>query len=593
MYGGTVSAGLLLGRRYELLHTLGRGGMGQVWEARDLRLKRRVAVKILSPAGVPEPRDLALFRREAEIGAMLSHPGITTVFDMGSPSHDGRTPWYIVMERLVGHNFAGELARHPGGLPVEQVVDLAGQVAAALGAAHAQGVVHRDVKPANLFLQDSGLVKICDFGISRLANATHLLTGFQVAGTLPYMAPEQFATLAVDHRSDLYALGCVLYELLAGRTWVDPGADWPAAMYQHFEVAPPRPAASRPDIPEELDRLVLDLLAKDPADRPADAVAVAARLRGIGRQPRRGPGSTDGTTDGSTDAQRLEHRTRLLTDAATLFRTLYVRRAAEVADSAYRLQLALARRTSDPDPDPDRAAGQGRASHQGGALGAAEHAAVDAPELRTGPVTVVQSVGAMVSDGTSSWGQGIGGFFAVFGAVAGLTSQGHPVIPLRYLDAYETSTFGNVAVGAFTTGFAAWAVVGLLAGAAALLRRSDRVLIDSEGLHIRRSTGSRRSLDIPWALVDAVFVSNHRDKPYGKVHLRFVPGHAPTGAWCELNSVTSEGGGSFVVYEKNWGDATRVDPRKLIAPIQLFAGRRWRPTTKPVARGSAASGRRR
>lgn len=277
------------------------------------------------------------------------------------------------MERLVGHNFAGELARHPGGLPVEQVVDVAGQVAAALGAAHAQGVVHRDVKPANLFLQDSGLVKICDFGISRLANATHLLTGFQVAGTLPYMAPEQFATLAVDHRSDLYALGCVLYELLAGRTWVDPGADWPAAMYQHVEVAPPRPAASRPDIPEELDRLVLDLLAKDPADRPADASAVAARLRGIGQQPRRGPGTTDGTTDG----QRLEHRTRLLTEAATLFRALHVRRAAEAADNAYRLQSARARRTS----APDRAAGQGRASHQGSVLGAAEHVAVDATEL--------------------------------------------------------------------------------------------------------------------------------------------------------------------------------------------------------------------
>ncbi|MFG3291964.1 serine/threonine-protein kinase [Streptomyces sp. NPDC048179] len=566
MYGGTVSAGLLLGRRYELLHTLGRGGMGQVWEARDLRLKRRVAVKILSPAGVPEPRDLALFRREAEIGAMLSHPGITTVFDMGSPSHDGHTPWYIVMERLVGHDFAGELARHPGGLPVEQVVDLAGQVAAALGAAHAQGVVHRDVKPANLFLQDSGLVKICDFGISRLANATHLLTGFQVAGTLPYMAPEQFATLAVDHRSDLYALGCVLYELLAGRTWVDPGADWPAAMYQHFEVAPPRPAASRPDIPEELDRLVLDLLAKDPVDRPADASAVVARLRGVGRQPRRGPGTTDGATDG----QRPEHRTRLLTDAATLFRALHVRRAAEVADSAYRRQ-----------------------SYQGSALGAAEHVAVDAPELKTGPVTVVQSVGAMMSEGTGSWGPGIGGFIAVLGAVGGATSPGHPVIPLRYLDAYETSAFGNAVAGAFTTGFAAWAVVSLIAGAAALLRRSDRVLIDSEGLHIRRSTGSRRSLDIPWALVDAVFVSNHPDKPYGKVHLRFVPGRAPTAAWCELNSVTSEGGGSFIVYEKNWGDATRVHPKELIAPIQLFAGRRWRPTTKTVSRGSAASGRHR
>ncbi|OIJ63672.1 serine/threonine-protein kinase [Streptomyces mangrovisoli] len=324
MHGATVTPGLLLDDRYELSRLLGRGGMGQVWEGKDLRLKRPVAVKILSPAGVLEPRDLALFRREAEIGAMLSHPGITTVFDLGSPSRDGGTPWYLVMERLVGHSLDREVRLHRDGLPWERVVDLGRQVADALAAAHTQGVVHRDIKPANLFLQQSGVVKICDFGISRLANATSLLTGVvQAAGTLPYMAPEQFATLAVDHRSDLYALGCVLHELLVGAPWVDPRADWPGAMYRHHQVAPPSSAAARPDIPEALDRLVLDLLAKDPADRPSDASTVTARLRDIARQPGQGHGADHRRGPG------LDARTRRLTEAATAFRALHARRATE------------------------------------------------------------------------------------------------------------------------------------------------------------------------------------------------------------------------------------------------------------------------
>ncbi|MFG2951822.1 serine/threonine-protein kinase [Streptomyces adustus] len=387
MYGGTVTPGLLLGERYELQRMLGRGGMGQVWEGRDLRLKRPVAVKVLSSAGPLEPRDLALFRREAEIGAMLSHPGITTVFDLGSPADDGRTPWYLVMERLVGRSFAKELARHSGGLPVERVTDLAGQVVSALGAAHAQGVVHRDIKPANLFLQESGLVKICDFGISRPANATHLLTGVQVAGTLPYMAPEQFASLAVDHRSDLYALGCVLYELLVGTTWVDPTTGWPGAMYQHHHVTPPSLAASRPDVPGDLDRLVLDLLAKAPADRPPDAAAVAARLQAIGREPRRKAG-TDDRPRSERDAP-----TRLLTEAATGFRALYARQADQGADAAHQRHLARARRASAQVRAAGPSGGPARAE-PGGATG-----------HRTGPVTVTRSASAMLGDGGESWGR--------------------------------------------------------------------------------------------------------------------------------------------------------------------------------------------
>ncbi|MFD0901668.1 WD40 repeat domain-containing serine/threonine protein kinase [Actinomadura sediminis] len=165
-------------------------------------------------------------------------------------------------------------------MPAGRAAELGAQVADALGAAHRVGVVHRDVKPANLFLLDDGRVKVCDFGIARLSDATKITATGASAGTPLYMAPEQIRGEPVDHRTDLYAFGCVLYELLTGATWVEAGSNVGAVLYQHLEKPPAPPRTLRPDVPGHLDALVLELLAKLPGDRPPDAASVAGRLRG-------------------------------------------------------------------------------------------------------------------------------------------------------------------------------------------------------------------------------------------------------------------------------------------------------------------------
>ncbi|MQY07629.1 serine/threonine-protein kinase [Actinomadura macrotermitis] len=280
-----MQQGWELAGRYRLEAVLGRGGMGEVWRAVDLRLGGRpVAVKILPVTAGAGTAGVARFRREAEIAASLNHPGITTVFDIDEHEQDGHRLLFLVMELLEGRDLAQVLAAGDA-LPVEQVADLAAQLADALAAAHRRAVVHRDIKPANLFLLPDGKVKICDFGIARLADATKITATGSIAGTPVYMAPEQIQSGDVDQRTDLYSLGCVLYELLTGETWVDRGTGAGAILYQHLEQTPKPPRSLRPEIPEHLDALVMDLLAKQPGDRPADAAAVSARLRPGPREP--------------------------------------------------------------------------------------------------------------------------------------------------------------------------------------------------------------------------------------------------------------------------------------------------------------------
>lgn len=280
----------LIQDRYRLLELIGRGGMGEVWRARDESLGRGVAVKRLKPVG-PE-RDRAAtrmlrerFRREARVAAALQHRGITVVHDFGE--HEGVL--YLVMELLEGENLGQVLqAAHRGLLPVDEVAGIASQIAAALAYTHAQGIVHRDLKPANVIRLSDGTVKICDFGIARLGHDigfTSRLTSTGVAlGTPHYMSPEQIAGEQVDHRSDLYSFGCVLYELITGRPPFDRGDPW-AVLLQHRDTPPEPPRARRPELPEAFERLVLDLLAKAPERRPMDAVAVGDRLAAIRPQP--------------------------------------------------------------------------------------------------------------------------------------------------------------------------------------------------------------------------------------------------------------------------------------------------------------------
>ncbi len=275
-----MQPGLKLAGRYALQARLGHGGMGEVWRGVDERLGRPVAVKVLGEH-LADPERLARFRREAELTARLQHPGITVVHDVGS---DNGQP-FIVMELLHGRDLAAMLAQAPCGLPIDAALTLAVQAAEALQAAHAGHVIHRDLKPANLFVLDSGQLKICDFGIAWAVDATtHLTPTGQAFGTPAYMSPEQCRGEHVDERSDLYSLGCVLYELLTGRRPFAGG--WPLAIiFQHLNAVAADPRTIRPEIPQELDDLVLDLLAKDPARRPAGAGQVIAALRTLWHPP--------------------------------------------------------------------------------------------------------------------------------------------------------------------------------------------------------------------------------------------------------------------------------------------------------------------
>jgi serine/threonine protein kinase len=246
--------------------------MGEVWLAVDEQLDRPVAVKVLRD-DLADPELAGRFRREARIAARLQHPGITVVHDVGSDNGQ----LFIVMELLHGRDLAAMLAQAPTGLPIDAAVSLTIQAADALQALHAGGVVHRDLKPANLFVLDRGQLKICDFGIAlAFDSATRLTATGQAIGTAAYMSPEQCRGQHLDKRSDLYSLGCVLYALLTGQPPFAQGQPL-AIMHQHLNTAPAPPRTIRPDIPPELDHLVLELLAKDPARRPpTDAHVIAA-----------------------------------------------------------------------------------------------------------------------------------------------------------------------------------------------------------------------------------------------------------------------------------------------------------------------------
>lgn len=262
--------------RYELHRRLGRGGMAEVFLARDQLLDRPVAVKVLFPEFATDPAFVERFRREATAAANLNHPNIVGVYDWGEADNT----YFIVMEYIDGRTLS-EILRAEGPLHPDRVADVGADVAAALGFAHRNGVVHRDVKPGNVIVTSAGLVKVADFGIARAITASsedNLTQVGTVMGTAAYFSPEQARGDAVDPRSDLYSLGCVLYELLVGRP---PFAgDSPVGIaYKHVHEPPQPPRQIDISVPVALEAIVLKCLAKNPANRYPSAEDLRADLR--------------------------------------------------------------------------------------------------------------------------------------------------------------------------------------------------------------------------------------------------------------------------------------------------------------------------
>jgi serine/threonine-protein kinase len=266
--------GDLIADRYELEELVGSGGMSTVFRARDVQLDRRVAIKILHERYVDDPEYLARFRSEARAVARLSHPNIVTVIDRGDDG--GRQ--YIVFEHVEGENLK-ELVQRTGRLPVRGALQLVLAVADGLAFAHERGLVHRDVKPQNVLVSLDGEVKVTDFGIARSLDVEHGVTQTgTVLGTSEYLAPEQASGKPVSPATDVYSLGVVLWELLAGDVPF-VGENFVAVALRHLNEPPPSLRERRPDVSPRLEAAVDRALAKDPAARFPSMAALARELR--------------------------------------------------------------------------------------------------------------------------------------------------------------------------------------------------------------------------------------------------------------------------------------------------------------------------
>ncbi len=282
----------VIGERYELQEPVGRGGMATIFKAVDLRMGRVVAVKILRDVYSSDPKFVTRFQREARAASALQHPNIVQVFDYGQSGES----YYIVMEFVDGMDLRRYLKRS-GTLDNDRAVEISHDVALGLGAAHRRGIVHRDVKPQNILLNDDGLVKLTDFGIASMykdAEAERLTTTGMTLGTVQYYAPEQAQGEIVSPAADVYALGIVMYELLTGRTPFD--GDTPVAVaMRHIQELPEPPSVINPAIAPGLERIILRCLEKDPRDRYRDGDALAYALENYARTP---GGRVTGTAPG-------------------------------------------------------------------------------------------------------------------------------------------------------------------------------------------------------------------------------------------------------------------------------------------------------
>ena len=270
--GGTGPRQQVLSDRYEIDSVLGQGGMAEVYLGRDKVLGRPVAVKVLGSQFARDRPFVVRFRREAQAAAALNHPNVVSVFDTGSD--DGTH--FIVMEYVQGKTLA-QVLREGGRILPERAAEIAQAVAEALAFAHAAGIIHRDVKPGNIMLTPSGDVKVMDFGIARATTSETLTATATVLGTATYFSPEQAQGEPVDARSDIYSLGCVLYEMLTGHPPF-AGETPVSVAYKHVKEEPVPPSSLNADIPADVDAIVMKCLAKNPANRYQTARELAQDL---------------------------------------------------------------------------------------------------------------------------------------------------------------------------------------------------------------------------------------------------------------------------------------------------------------------------
>jgi eukaryotic-like serine/threonine-protein kinase len=266
--------GRLVDGRYQVRSRIARGGMATVYLATDLRLERRVAIKVMHGHLADDNTFKTRFVQEARSAARLAHPNVVNVFDQGQDSDMA----YLVMEYLPGITLR-ELLKDYKKLTPEQTVDIMDAVLSGLAAAHKAGIVHRDLKPENVLLADDGRIKLGDFGLARAASA-NTATGQALLGTIAYLSPELVTRGVADARSDLYAVGIMMYEMLTGEQPYVGEAPMQIA-YQHANDTVPTPSTKNPDVPAELDELVLWSTARDPEERPHDARAMLDRLREV------------------------------------------------------------------------------------------------------------------------------------------------------------------------------------------------------------------------------------------------------------------------------------------------------------------------
>jgi eukaryotic-like serine/threonine-protein kinase len=267
----------LLSERYELGEVLGYGGMSEVHRGLDTRLGRDVAVKVLRADLARDPQFQMRFRREAQNAAALNHPAIVAVYDTGEVQGEFGPLPYIVMEYVDGQTLR-EIVKTQGPMSQQQVIEVMADVCAALDFSHRHNIIHRDVKPANIMINHAGAVKVMDFGIARaLGEGQNVTQTAAVIGTAQYLSPEQARGEAVDARSDVYAAGCVLFELLTGEPPFT--GDTPVAVaYQHVREEPRHPSELNPSIPSTLDAIVLKALSKNPLNRYQSAAEMRADL---------------------------------------------------------------------------------------------------------------------------------------------------------------------------------------------------------------------------------------------------------------------------------------------------------------------------